>query len=969
MSSSSSEEQKWDAATVRRTFLEFFEKKKQHTFIESSPVVPHDDPTLLFANAGMNQFKPIFLGQVQENTKYSGLTRAHNTQKCIRAGGKHNDLDDVGKDVYHHTFFEMLGNWSFGDYFKEEAIAWAWELLTEVFGIDPARLYATYFGGAPDQGLEPDNEARDIWLKYLPANRVLPFDMKDNFWEMGDVGPCGPCSELHYDRIGGRDAAALVNMDDPDVLEIWNLVFMQFNREASGELRPLPARHVDTGMGFERVVSVLQNKSSNYDTDVFMPIFEAISKETGALPYTGKVGEDDKDGIDMAYRVVADHIRTLTFSLTDGAVPSKDGRGYVLRRILRRASRYGRQFLNAQPGFFANLVDVVVERFGDAFPELKKNPAGVKATILDEEMSFAATLDKGLAQFEKYVVDLKKGDVLSGRDACTLYDTFGFPIDLTERMCEERGLTVDMAGYEKRMDELRDISRNAAANDGDENAVDLRLKAEQTAMLAGEMKVEATDDSPKFNWKSIGKGEPCQAVVRAIYVGDNAFAQEANKGARVGIITDRTNFYAEAGGQIYDIGTIKSELGAQGNVVNCQRYGTFVLHEVAVVSEQPIKVGDAVTLDVDWQRRSLTAKNHTCTHLLNFALRDVLGEHVDQKGSLVDPQKLRFDFSNNKGVAEKDLAAIEEIVRKQLEQNLEVFAKPVGLEDALTINGLRAVFGETYPDPVRVVSVGQSVDDLLSDPGQEEWRQYSVEFCGGTHMDRIGEARDFAIVSETGIAKGVRRITAYTYDLAREAITKGAALLAQADDAEALSGADLQKALNELKAAKDGAIVPQTVSSQLAARVKKLEKKYMSWVREQAKKAEKQAETAVLAKIAEASSDEQKQQFVVLDVPVSGQTKALNKIIKTIGKKHKNTAVLLVSRDPVSSSAAGAAIVPKALQDKLNAGEWLGEVLKLVGGRCGPKPATSAGAAKGVTQAQLAELVAHAVKLATDKFN
>jgi len=436
---------RWSAAKVRQTFLEFFEDRG-HTLVPSAPVVPHDDPTLLFTNAGMNQFKPIFLGQVDPSSPLAGLTRACDTQKCIRAGGKHNDLEDVGKDTYHHTFFEMLGNWSFGDYFKAEAIEWAWELLTKVYGLPEENLYATYFGGDESQGLEPDHEARELWLRHLPEKRVLPGNMKDNFWEMGETGPSGPCSEIHFDRVGGRDARAFVNQDDPNVIEVWNLVFIQYDRQADRSLRPLPARHVDTGMGLERLVSILQGKPSNYDTDLFVPLFAAIERQTGdAIGYHGKLGKADPDGHDMAYRVIADHLRTLTFAITDGAIPSNEGRGYVLRRILRRAVRYGRQKLGAQNGFLSRLVPTLVEHMGEAFPELHKDPKRVAAIIREEEESFGKTLDRGIGLFEDIASQSSK--VISGADAFKLYDTFGFPLDLTQLMAQERGLSVDVEGF------------------------------------------------------------------------------------------------------------------------------------------------------------------------------------------------------------------------------------------------------------------------------------------------------------------------------------------------------------------------------------------------------------------------------------------------------------------------------------------------------------------------------------------
>ncbi len=485
---------------IRQTFIDYFAKRQGHTHWPSSPCVPHDDPTLLFTNAGMNQFKPIFLGQVAPGSPMAGLKRAVNSQKCIRAGGKHNDLEDVGKDTYHHTFFEMLGNWSFGDYFKDEATAWSWELLTSVYGIKPDRLYATYFEGNAALGLPPDEETRQFWLRYLPSDHVLPGNMKDNFWEMGDTGPCGPCTEIHYDRIGDRNAAHLVNTGDPDVIEIWNNVFIQFNREEGGGLKPLPARHVDTGMGFERLTSVLQNVRSNYDTDIFAPIFLSIERLTGARPYGGRLGAADRDNADTAYRVIADHIRTLTFALTDGAVPSNVGRGYVLRRILRRAVRYGRQMLGAKTGFFAQLVPVVVDRFGNAFPELKKNPQKVIDIIKEEEESFGKTLDRGIKLFAE--VAGRSQNAISGADAFKLYDTYGFPVDLTALMASERGLTVDMDGYEAERKKAEELSRAGGGKEGEKQ---FTLSGDETARLA-RLGIEATDDTHKFEMRDIARG-------------------------------------------------------------------------------------------------------------------------------------------------------------------------------------------------------------------------------------------------------------------------------------------------------------------------------------------------------------------------------------------------------------------------------------------------------------------------------
>ncbi|KAK7341334.1 hypothetical protein VNO80_24260 [Phaseolus coccineus] len=675
----------WPAKRVRDTFMSFFEDRN-HVNWKSSPVVPFDDPTLLFANAGMNQYKPIYLGTADPNTGLSKLSRAYNTQKCIRAGGKHNDLDDVGKDTYHHTFFEMLGNWSFGDYFKPEAISWAWELLTEVYKLPSDCLYATYFGGDDKAGLAPDLEARDIWLKFLPPGRVLPFGCKDNFWEMGDTGPCGPCTEIHFDRIGNRDAASLVNNDDPTCIEIWNVVFIQFNREADGSLKPLLAKHVDTGLGFERLISILQNKMSNYDTDLFLPIFDGIQMATGARTYSGKVGADDVDNVDMAYRVVADHIRTLSFAIADGSRPGNDGQG-----------------------FFNGLVSVVVNVMGDVFPELKQHEAHIRNVIEEEEESFGRTLIKGIEKFETAV----------RHEAFVLWDTFGFPLDLTQLMAEEKGLVVDIKGFDTAMEAARERSRSAQTKQVGGAIV---MDADATSALH-KRGISPTDDSFKYGWF-----KDHESVVQAIYTGSE-FVDTINTGDDIGLVLESTSFYAEQGGQIFDTGSLEGIFGSF-QVHNTQVYGGFVLH---IGNGTGISVGDKVVCKVDYGRRAIIAPNHTCTHMLNFALREVLGNHVDQKGSIVLPEKLRFDFSHGKPVDADNLRRIESIVNEQIKAELDVSAKEVTLAEAKRINGLRAVFGEVYPDPVRVVSIGQKVEDLLSDPENEKWLSISSELCGGEY--------------------------------------------------------------------------------------------------------------------------------------------------------------------------------------------------------------------------------------------
>ncbi|KAK3153955.1 hypothetical protein QOZ80_2BG0183780 [Eleusine coracana subsp. coracana] len=925
----------WPARKVRETFIEFFESKS-HTRWPSSPVVPVDDPTLLFANAGMNQFKPVFLGTAAPEGGLGKLRRACNTQKCIRAGGKHNDLDDVGKDTYHHTFFEMLGNWSFGDYFKEEAISWAWELLTKVYKLPTDRIYATYFGGDEKSGLAPDIESKNIWLKYLPMEKVLPFGCKDNFWEMGDTGPCGPCTEIHFDRVGNRDAASLVNNDDPTCIEIWNLVFIQFNREADGTLRSLPAKHVDTGMGFERLTSILQNKMSNYDTDVFMPLFDAIHQLAGdgIKPYSGKVGSDDVEKVDMAYRVVADHIRTLSFAIADGSQPGNEGREYVLRRILRRAVHFGHQKLKAKHKFFSSLVNVFVQLMSDVFPELKIHEKRIHDIIRDEEESFENTLAKGYEKFKKAADAVKDngGTVLGGQDAFVLWDTYGYPIDLTEVMAVDYGLTVDKEGFNASMEDARQKARNARNKMGGKV---IAMDANATAQLRNQG-LASTDDSPKFMWpKEHG------SVVKAIYSGSE-YMTTASGDEDVGLVLESTSFYAEQGGQIYDTGIIEGSFGTF-NVNNVQVFAGYVLH-IGLFAEgsKALSVGDSVICKVDYDRRTQIAPNHTCTHMLNFALREVLGDHVDQKGSIVLPEKLRFDFSHGKPVQPEDLRKIESIVNQQIKDELDVYASEIKLADAKRINGLRAVFGEIYPDPVRVVSVGRKVDDLLANPESKEWLSISTELCGGTHISNTRDAKAFALLSEEGIAKGVRRITAVTAGCASQAMELASSIDCDINDASQLEGAVLEKKIASIKSKLDAAAIPTATKADMRGKVSKLEDQLRKAKKKMGEQnIQKAVKTALDA--AEAALSEKKP-YCVTQVHVGLDTTAVREAVLKV-MDQKGLPIMLFSTDEASNKAVIYAGVPPNAPNGFKVLDWLTPSIAPLKGRGG-------GGKNGVAQGQ-----------------
>jgi len=890
---------------VRQQFIDFFVEQCGHQFIPSSPVVPHDDPTLLFANAGMNQFKSYFLGTEEPPDP----PRAANTQKCIRAGGKHNDLEDVGKDTYHHTFFEMLGNWSFGDYFKAEAIEWAWKLLVDVWGIEPDRLHATYFEGDAELGLEPDTEARDLWLNLLPEQRVHPGNKKDNFWEMGETGPCGPCSEIHYDGTDDLTGGPKVNQDDPLVIEIWNLVFIQFNRGTDGKLTPLPARHVDTGMGFERIVRVLQGKQSNYDTDVFTPLFDAIREITGARPYDGGEGTL-ADPVDIAYRVIADHIRCLTFALADGAHCGNTGRNSVLRTILRRAVRVGHQQLGMEEPFFFKLVPAVVEQMGDFFPNIRKNPDAIAEELKEEEESFRRTLDRGITIFDRAVAQLDKGGTLDGETAFDLEATYGFPISLTQLMAEERGLTVDMAGYRQAKEKHAEVSR------GEAGEVDV------TAHLT---EIVQNHDLPETEFIGYDCTEYAgEVTMQCFRIGDLA-----------AVATDRTPFYSEAGGQVGDVGVIRtSDGGFTLHVTDTQKVGGVTFHLGSLEGDPP--GGDApatveLTFEVDSDRRAKIMANHTATHLLNKALRDHVNPEADQKGSLVDDEKLRFDFSNAKAVGEQDVEQVEKTVNELIEADLPVYADFAPIEQGRSIHGLRAVFGEKYPPKVRIVSVGVPVSDLLEKPDNEDWPNYSIEFCGGTHLPKTGDAGGFAILSEEAVSKGVRRITALTGDAATRANELADELMQQVEALKAAPADTLAEGVSALTQEVEQGTLPLVAKRKIREGVTELAAK----VKEMEKMRGKEAAAAIVDR-ARALAEQSEGPIVTAHMG-EADNDALRSAIDVLRQKRPDAAILLAGE--TGGKVAIVASVPKQkIGEGLKAGDWVKEAAKVCGGGGGGRP-------------------------------
>ena len=708
------------AKEIRESYKDFF-KSKGHHIVPSAPMVIKDDPTLMFTNAGMNQFKDIILGN-----KAPKYTRVADSQKCLRVSGKHNDLEEVGMDTYHHTMFEMLGNWSFGDYFKKEAISWAWEYLVDVLKLDPERLYATVFEGAPDEGLSRDDEAAEIWSKNLPLSHIINGNKHDNFWEMGDTGPCGPCSEIHIDlrtdeERAAVDGASLVNKDHPQVIEIWNLVFMQFNRKADGSLEPLPAKVIDTGMGFERLCMALQGKRSNYDTDVFTPLIDKISSLSGL-----KYGEDKK--VDIAMRVIADHVRTIAFSIADSQLPGNAKAGYVIRRILRRAVRYAYTFLGQKSAFMYRLVDTLIESMGDAYPEIVSQRDLIMKVIKEEEDAFLRTLENGIRMLDDAMQSARaKGlDMISGKQAFTLYDTYGFPLDLTLLILKENGMTLNQAEFDAEMEAQKQRARNAAA-------------------------VEATD------WITVHEGEQ-----KFVGYDETSVETEILRYRRVKqknreyyqIILAETPFYAEMGGQVGDRGTlIDLETGETIEIYDTKRENGIGVH---LAKKMPATPAARFRASIDTEARMATSCNHTATHLLHEALREVLGTHVEQRGSFVSPDVLRFDFSHFQKLTPEEISKVEHIVNRRIREAISRDEhRNVPIEEARKM-GAMALFGEKYGDEVRVIRYGDS-----------------VELCGGTHVANTGNIGMLRIVSESSIAAGIRRI-------------------------EAITGANLEKAIDEM---------------------------------------------------------------------------------------------------------------------------------------------------------------------------
>jgi alanyl-tRNA synthetase len=936
------------SAEIRQSFLDFF-REKQHTIVPSSSLLP-DAPNLLFTNAGMNQFVPIFLGQQKPPWKPA---RVVDTQKCIRAGGKHNDLEDVGLDTYHHTFFEMLGNWSFGDYFKKEAIEWAWELLVEQWKFPAQRLYATVYQPGPGEPSEFDQEAYDHWARLFreadldPKVHVLSSGKADNFWMMGDTGPCGPCSEVHVDLTPDGDTRGdLVNKEDPSCIEIWNLVFIQFNANPDGTFTPLPQRHVDTGMGFERAVAIIQDTKnltdfsgtiSNYQTDVFRPIFDELEKLSGnkyasTLPTVGRLGEtpaadtaalqnqNEQEKVDVAFRVIADHIRALSFAIADGIIPSNEGRGYVLRRILRRAVRYGRTLGFHEP-FFFRLVDVVAKTMGDVFPEVRSNQSKIKETIRREEESFNKTLDKGIDEFEAMMRGMKSDasivaplggwPILPGRSVFKLYDTYGFPLDLTELMARERGFVVDVAEFEKLMEEQRDRARKAQ-------------KREKISVEDGELDVEPT----KFLGYDFLETE---AVVETVLPG--------KKKDEVNVVLDRTPFYAEMGGQVGDRGLLHvpghdwTEVG-QLRVIDTQKRGDVFVHRAKLLEGRAPEPGEAVRISVDVDRRKLIQGHHTVTHLLHWALHEVVSRDASQKGSYVGPDKLTFDFSSAP-LSPQQRRDIEKLVNGKIAENAPVSWTELPFAQAKQRKDIIQFFGEKYGDTVRVLQIGGEPRALNG---------YSMELCGGTHVRSTGEIGPFRIVKEEAIAAGTRRIEAVAGDAAGAWAKQEAAR--QQEKFEAL--ARKKPGIAVLPAFEDDAATAEMLKQidLRAAHLAKIDTDVHEWEKKTAKSAEAELKSRAVQIASELARSHAGEDSCVAEV-TDADGKLLQAIVDALKSKFEGPIFLAGTRD---ASVALVAYVPSALAAKFQANKLIQQIAPIVGGKGGGRPENAQGAGKDASK-------------------
>ncbi len=902
------------SAEIRQSFLDFFREKK-HTIVSSSSLLP-DAPNLLFTNAGMNQFVPIFLGQ--KRPSYDP-PRATDTQKCIRAGGKHNDLDDVGLDTYHHTFFEMLGNWSFGDYFKKEAIEWAWELVVGRWGLPPARLYATVYRPGPNEPSKFDQEAHDHWKVLFekagldPAVHIVDGNKQDNFWMMGDTGPCGPCSELHVDLTPNGDTrGSLVNAGDARCIEIWNLVFIQFNANPDGTFTPLPARHVDTGMGFERVTAIIQGTKnftvftgiiSNYETDVFRPIFDEIEKLSGkrygsTLPKLGSTGQTEQEKIDVAFRVVADHIRTLSFAIADGIQPSNEGRGYVLRRILRRAVRYGRSLGFHEP-FFYQLVDVLALTMGDVFPELHANQSHIKTVLRREEDSFNRTLDRGIELFGQ---EVEHANRVTAAFAFRLYDEQGFPLDLTELMARERGLTVDTEGFEKLMEEQRDRAR----------------KAQKKSVI------EVTDavEQPPTNFLGY-EHDHTSADVQAIL----------DVGGRKAVVLNNSVLYAEMGGQVGDQGEMVGESGSW-KIEGTRKSGDAWIHLIA--GDKMPEIGEHVTVRIDRTRRSAIERHHTVTHLLHWALHEVVSRDATQKGSYVGPEKLTFDFSSA-ALTEPQVREVEKLVNERIVEKAPVSWTEIPYAEAKEHADIMQFFGDKYGDRVRVVQIGGSPNELNG---------YSMELCGGTHVRGTGEIGSFRILSEGAIAAGIRRIEA----VAGNAVGEWARSEAGRQDEKFQALAKKKPDLASLPAFETASAAEMAASIDMrATQLEELETEVRDWEKANAKatEADVQSRAATIANELAASDGAA---FRVARVP-DADGKLLQAVTDALKTRFDGPIFLAGEKE---GRVALIASIPKTLTNRYQAGKLIQEVAPLVGGKGGGRPELAQGGGTDATKIDVA---------------